>query len=63
MIKSVQGRDTKMSTELRNISWEEHLKVCGLTTLETRILRVDEIEGLKSLNGYENVQGNVLLFN
>jgi len=26
MIKSVQGRDTKMSTELRNISWEEHLK-------------------------------------
>ena len=32
-----------------------HLKECGLTTLETRRLRVDEIEVFKILNGYENI--------
>ena len=31
------------------------LKECGLTTLETRILRGDQIEVFKILNGNENI--------
>ena len=32
---------------------------CGLTTLETRRLRGDQIEAFKILNGYENIDRNV----
>ena len=32
---------------------------CGLTTLETRRLRGDEIEVFKLLNGYENIDYNI----
>ena len=35
------------------------LKECGLTTLETRRLRVDQIEVSKILNGYENIDRNI----
>ena len=38
----------------RDLSYEERLKECGLTTLETRQLKRDEIEVFKILNGYEN---------
>ena len=44
-----------MIPKLRNISYEMHLKECGLTTLETRRLRGDQIEVFKILNGYENI--------
>ena len=37
-----------------------HLKECGLTTLETRRLRGDQIEVFKILNGYENIDRNIL---
>ena len=37
---------------------EERLKECGLTTLDTRILRGDQIEVFKILNGYENIDSN-----
>ena len=43
-----------MIQKLRNISYEMCLKECGLTTLETRRLRGDQIEVFKILNGYEN---------
>jgi len=36
------------------------LKECDLTTLESRILGVGQIEVLKILNGYENIDINVL---
>ncbi len=32
---------------------------CGLTTLETRRLRGDQIEVFKLLNGYENIDSNI----
>ena len=35
------------------------LKECGLTTLETRRLRGDQIEVFKILNGYENIDRNI----
>ena len=44
-----------MIPKLRNISYEMRLKECGLTTLETRRLRGDQIEVFKILNGYENI--------
>ena len=37
-------RATKMIPELRDLSYESHLLQCGLTTLETRRLRRDQIE-------------------
>ena len=39
-----------MIPELRDLSYEEHLKEYGLTTL-TRRLRGDQIEVFKILNG------------
>ena len=47
-----------MIPELRDLSYEECLKECGLTTLETRRLR-DQIEVFKILNGYENINRNM----
>ena len=44
-----------MVPELRNRSYEECLKESGLTILETRRLRGDQIEFFKILNGYENI--------
>ena len=55
MLERVQRRATKMIPKLRNISYEMRLRECGLTTLETRRLRGDQIEVFKILNGYENI--------
>ena len=59
MLERVQRRATKMIQKLRNISYEMRLKECGLTTLETRRLRGDQIEVFKILNGYENIDRNI----
>ena len=48
-----------MIPKLRNISYEMCLKECGLTTLETRRLRGNQIEVFKILNGYENIDRNI----
>ena len=58
VLERVQRRATKMIPKLRNISYEMRLKECGLTTLETRRLR-DQIEVIKILNGYENIDRNI----
>ena len=44
-----------MIPEMRYLSYEERLKECGLTTLEKRRLRGDQIEVFNILNGYENI--------
>ena len=48
-----------MIPELRDLSYEERLKECGLTTLETMRLTGDQIEVFKILNGYENIDRNM----
>ena len=48
-----------MIPKLMNISHDMRLKECGLTTLETRRLREDQIEVFKILNEYENIDRNV----
>ena len=59
ILERIQRRPTKIIQELRGISYEERLKECVLTTLETRRLRGDQIEVFKILNGYENVDRNM----
>ena len=58
-LERIQRRATKMIPELRDLSYEERLKECGLTTLETRRLRGDQIEVFKILNGYDNIDRNM----
>ncbi len=37
-------------------------KECGLTTLEMRRLRGDQIEVFKIFNGYDNIDYNIIIF-
>ena len=54
-LERIQRRATKIIPELRDLSYEERLKECGLTTPETRRLRGDQIEVFKILIGYEKL--------
>ena len=55
----IQRRATKMIPELKDLSYESRLLQCGLTTLETRRLRGDQIEVFEIVNGYEDVDRNI----
>ena len=55
MVEQIQRRATKLIPRLRDLSCEEVLKECGLTTLEILRLRGDQIEVCKILNGHENI--------
>ena len=54
-------RATKLIPGLRDLRYEERLKQCGLTTLEMRRLRGDQIEVFNILNCYENIDSNIFL--
>ena len=58
-LERIQRRATKLIPELRDLSYEERLKECGLTTLETCRLRGDQLESFKILNGYDNIDRNM----
>ena len=44
-----------MIPKLSDISYEMRVIECGLTTLDSRILKGDQIKVFKILNGYENI--------
>ena len=60
-LERMQKRATKIIPELRDLSCEERLKGCSLTTLETSKLRGDQIEVSNLLNGYENIDRNMYI--
>ena len=47
-LERIQRRTNKMIPELRDLSYESRLLQCGLTALETRRLRGDQIEVFKN---------------
>ena len=63
MLEKIQRRATKLIPGLRDLRYEERLKESGLTTLETRRLRGDQIVVFKILNGYENIDSNIFFRN
>ena len=63
MLDKIQKRATKLIPGLRDLSYEERLKECGLTSLETRRLRGDQIEVFKILNCHENIEPNIFCQN
>ena len=58
-LERIQRRATKMIPELRDLSYESSLLQCGLTTLETRRLRGDQLEVFKPVNNYVDVDRNM----
>ena len=54
-LEKVQRRATRMVEGLGEYSYEDRLRILGLTTLETRFLRTDLIEVFKILRGFENL--------
>jgi hypothetical protein len=59
-IEQVQGRATRMIEECRGLSYEERLKVTGLTTLEKRRTRGDLIEVFKAVKGITKIDRSSL---
>ena len=57
----IQLSDPRVAAQL--VRYEERLKECGLTTLETRRLRGDQLEVFDILNGYENIDSNIFFLN
>ena len=48
-------RATRLISEISQLSYEERLQQCRLTTLETRRIRGDQIEVFKIMHGYEGL--------
>ena len=59
MFEKIQRRATKLIPGQVNLRYEGRLEECGLTTLDTRRLRWDQITLFKLLNGYKNIDSNI----
>ena len=58
-LERVQRRATRLMSEISQLSYEERLQQCRLTTLETRRIRGDQIEVFKIMHGYEGLNKNM----
>ena len=59
-LERVQRRATRMIRGLRNLTYEERLKKCNLTTLESRRRRYDLIETFKIMKNIYKIDKNKL---
>ena len=57
-LEKMQRRATRMVEGLGEYSYEDRLRILGLTTLETRFLWADLIEVFKILRGFANWDPN-----
>ena len=53
MLGEIQRRAIKMKTALRQLSCEDRLKHCKLSTLDTRRIRGDQIKVFKIRRGFK----------
>ena len=60
MLEKIQRRATKLIPGLRDLRYEERLKECGMTTPRNAKIKGDQIEVFKILNGYENIDYNIV---
>ena len=51
-LERVQRRATRLISEISQLSYEERLRQCRLTTPETRRIRGDQIEVFKVMHGF-----------
>jgi ribonucleases P/MRP protein subunit RPP40 len=56
LLERVQKRATRMIDGYKDISYEERLRMVGLTTLERRMWRADMLEVFKIINGMEGLK-------
>jgi len=56
VIEKVQRRATRMIDGLKDLEYEERLKIVGLTTLETRRSRADMLEVFKIMKEFEGLK-------
>ena len=55
ILEKVQRRASKIPTRLKNLPYEERLKIWGITSLEERRTRGDLIQTYKTVNGIESI--------
>ena len=55
LLEKVQHRATRMITGFKNIEYNGRLKLCNITTLETRRWRGDMIQLFKIIKGFDKI--------
>ena len=55
LLENVQRRATKLIGCLRNLPYEERLKILGITSLELRRIRGDLIQVFKMVHGFDGL--------
>ena len=59
ILERVQRRATRMIKGFKDLSYEDRLERCGLTTLKTRRDRGDMIQVYKIINGFDDIEEGI----